>query len=350
MSTLLAVDDILGAHETSCGGCRRALTILEDRTRCITCDRNYCRECARCEHAAMLLKGFPELLDDLPTLTRKAAEIFKDLQGLFQARDNIYFYSICRTGELLQRRAAGASFEDVYKDVPEDLACWHEHTGEAALRRLVSLKAMGRFVDYFDRRSFKGRSSNTLTFRTSQGVVAPLYWQGLPMMKSVWDFALVPIMVQEIRPRTVIEIGTAEGGSAAYYASVQQLHGLPPNVVTMDLIPPRSSIAGVRFVQGDSELIESALPGELLEDLPHPWIVAEDSHRNIGGIIAHFHRFLRAGDYLAIEDVDAERDLFPFLSAHRDHYRVDTRYTDFFGHNNTCCPDQIFCRTHLSVA
>jgi hypothetical protein len=25
----------------------------------------------------------------------------------------------------------------------------------------------------------------------------------------VWDFALVPIMVQEIRPRTIIEIGTA---------------------------------------------------------------------------------------------------------------------------------------------
>lgn len=54
------------------------------------------------------------------------------------------------------------------------------------------------------------------------------------MMKAVWDFALVPIMVQEIRPRTIIEIGTAEGGSAAYYASVQRLHGLPPNVVTID--------------------------------------------------------------------------------------------------------------------
>src|SRR5262249_14879495 len=150
-----------------------------------------------------------------------------DLQGLFQTRDNIYFYSLCRTGELLQQRAAGASFEDVYKDVPEELARWCEQSGEAALRRLVSLKAMGRFVDYFDRRSFTGRSSNRFAFRASQGVVAPLSWQGVPMMKSVWDFALVPIMIQEIRPRTIIEIGTAEGGSALYYASVQQLHGLP---------------------------------------------------------------------------------------------------------------------------
>jgi cephalosporin hydroxylase len=342
--TLLAVDEILGAHETSCGSCRRALPILDDRRRCVSCDRDYCRDCAHCEHEVVLLKGFPELRDDLPALTAKAAEIFKDLQGLFQARDNIYFYSICRTGELLQRRAAGESFDDVYRHLPEDLASWCEHTGEAALRRLVSLKAMGRFVDYFDRRSFSGRSSNGFSFRTSQGVVAPLRWQGIPMMKSVWDFALVPIMVQEVRPRTIIEIGTAEGGSAAYYASVQQHHGLPANVVTMDLIPPRASVAGVRFIQGDSELIERALPGELLEDLPHPWIVAEDSHRNIGGIIAHFHRFLRAGDYLAIEDVDAESELFPFLGAHRDQYRVDTRYTDFFGHNNTCCRDQIFCR------
>jgi cephalosporin hydroxylase len=298
----------------------------------------------------MLLRGFPELRDDLPTLARKAAEIFKDLQGLFQTRDNIFFHSICRAGELLQQRAAGASFEDVYKDVPDSVASWYESAGEVALRRLVSLKAMGRFVDYFDRRSFTGRSSNAFTYRASQGVLAPLYWQAVPMMKTVWDFALVPIMVQEVRPRTIIEIGTAEGGSAAFYASVQQCHGLPPNVVTMDLIPPRSSIAGVHFVQGDSERIEAALPGELLEDLPHPWIVVEDSHRNIGGIVAHLHRFLCAGDYLSIEDIDAERDLFPFLGAHRDHYRVDTRFTDFFGHNNTCCRDQIFRRMQPGAA
>lgn len=344
MAGLIVLDDVLGARETACAACGRRLAVIEDREHCSLCAASYCQGCTRCDHPAVLLAGFPELPDDLPGLTRRFSAIRNGLKEVFGGNDNIYFYSICRIGELLVRRAAGEPFDSVYRDVPPQVAEWCEARGEPVFRTWVSLAAMGRYVDYFDRRSFTGRSANAFSFRAAQGTSAPLSWRGLPMMRSVWDFALIPVMVQEIRPRTIIEIGTAAGGSAAYYASVQQIHGLPPNVVTMDLHPPSRAIAGVRFLQGDSHAIAAALPGELLADLPHPWIVSEDSHRNIGGILEHFHDFLESGDYLLIEDVDAESYLFPFLASHRDRYRVDTRYTDFFGHNNTCCPDQILRR------
>lgn len=44
---------------------------------------------------------------------------------------------------------------------------------------------------------------------------------------------------------------------------------------------------------------------------------------------------LGAGSWVG--DVDAEDLLVDFLSKHRERYRIDARYTDFFGHNAMCC-------------
>jgi cephalosporin hydroxylase len=74
-------------------------------------------------------------------------------------------------------------------------------------------------------------------------------------------------------------------------------------------------------------------------------VVIEDAHVNIGGILEHLHAFLEVGDYVIVEDVEAEAELLRFLSKHPGAYKVDTRYTDYFGHNTTCAPDQILVRT-----
>ena len=164
------------------------------------------------------------------------------------------------------------------------------------------------------------------------------------MMRTVWDFAISAMMVQEIRPQTIIELGTCSGGSALWYADLQRLSGLSPNVVSMDIRPPTIQHEGVTFMQGDVNAIEDALPSALLERQPRPWIVIEDVHHNIAGVLNHFHRSLNTGDYLIVEDLDIESLLVPFLSKHPRQYMVDARYTDFFGHNATCAPDQIFRR------
>ena len=164
------------------------------------------------------------------------------------------------------------------------------------------------------------------------------------MMRTIWDFALAPLMIQEIRPRTIIEIGTASGGAAVYYADLQRLHGIQPNIIALDLAPPSLDIEGVIFLKGDSKMISAALPETLLREQPHPWIVIEDAHEAIGEIVEYMHPFLQKDDYLIIEDIDAEKILFHFLAEHPDEYKVDTLFADYFGHNNTSAPDQIFCK------
>jgi hypothetical protein len=39
------------------------------------------------------------------------------------------------------------------------------------------------------------------------------------------------------------------------------------------------------------------------------------------------------------------RELGAFLALREQHYRVDTRYTDFFGRNATCAANSIFVRS-----
>ena len=85
---------------------------------------------------------------------------------------------------------------------------------------------------------------------------------------------------------------------------------------------------------------------ELLRTAPHPWLVVEDAHHNVGGVLEHFHKYLSPGDYLVVEDSDVKREtLRQFVAAHPGAYLVDTRFTDNFGRNATCAADSIFVRT-----
>lgn len=291
--------------------------------------------CSACStHKSLFIRGFPELQGNLDELEQKAQALFDE--SAFQ-QDGIYFSIFKRVLPLLKDRQAAM-------DLPPTTSQWLDEQGEAVIRRFISLKAMGRFVDYFERQAFPYRCANQITFKASQGTICPISWRGLPMMRTIWDFALAPLMVQEIRPRTIIELGSASGGAAAYYADIQRIHGIPPNIVTMDIIPAAIDIEGVTFIKGDSTKLSTSLPSEFLKMQAHPWIVIEDTHQDIGNFLEYVHSFLRAGDYLIIEDVLADKYLFPFLSDHSAEYKVDTLFTDYFGHNNTCAPDQILRR------
>lgn len=188
-----------------------------------------------------------------------------------------------------------------------------------------------------------GTLPDYFTSLCSQGMNGPVMWAGRPSMRTVWDFALAPLMISEINPRTIIELGTASGGAAIFYANLQQMNGVTPRVIGMDIDPPDLQYDGVTLLTGDSHLIEQTLSSELLAHQPHPWLIVEDAHQNIAGVLEHFDRHVQAGDYVIIEDVDAEAALGRFLLSRPDRYKVDTRYTDYFGHNATCAPDQILC-------
>ncbi|WP_377454527.1 CmcI family methyltransferase [Rhodococcoides fascians] len=338
--------DFLGRNGATCSRCGRDIAAAETRTQCAECGGVFCADGPACEHEKQsLYKGFP-LIEDLAELIPLARKhLAEACYGRFHVDDSIWFSGFTVFIDYLENRITpSAEFATDLDGRSPDLLAWLDGHAFDVVSQWVSLKQMGRFVEYAHRRAIAGNLPDFFTSITAQGMNGPVVWAGRPTMRSVWDFALAPLMVDEIRPRTIIELGTASGGGTTFWADLQKLNGLKPNVVSMDIDPPDFVHEGVTLLRGDSNRIGDGLPDDLLASLPHPWLIIEDAHVNIAGVLEHIDRFTRASDYLIVEDVEAESTLGPFLAARPGRYQVDTFFTDYFGHNATCAPDQIFRR------
>lgn len=340
--------DFLGRNSTSCSNCGRHLAAAETRSHCFECGGDFCNCAAPCDHNQIaIFRGFPvieELAELVPLARRHLAEACYDH---FHVNDSIWFSGFTVFVDYLENRITPSDeFAAEINGRSPSFAAWLDAHAHGVVSQWVSLKQMGRFVEYADRRAIAGKLPDFFTSITAQGMNGPMVWAGRPTMRSVWDFALAPLMVNEIKPKSIIELGTASGGSTILWADLQKLSGLAPQVLSMDIDPPEFNHEGVTLLRGDSNRIEEGLPIDLLMSLPHPWLVIEDAHVNISGVLAHIDRLTQPGDYLIVEDVDAESILGPFLAARPGRYQVDTRFTDFFGHNATCAPDQILRCLH----
>ena len=60
------------------------------------------------------------------------------------------------------------------------------------------------------------------------------------------------------------------------------------------------------FIEGDMYKIEAVFPPLTLESLAHPWLLIEDAHANSLGVLEHFHKFMKEGEYIVYDDTDPE--------------------------------------------
>jgi len=182
-----------------------------------------------------------------------------------------------------------------------------------------------------------------LQFSATQGLHECLSWRGLPLFKSVFDLALYPMLLWNIRPANIIELGSGLGGSALWFADMLRCQGTDGHVYSIDCHRPALEDPDVSFVEGDCDHIEFVLQGPSLDNMSHPWIVVEDVHVNTIGILRHMAPRLQRGDYIIVEDSRTKQgDLAVFDSDWGGAFSVDTWYTDFFGRNMTCSADAIF--------
>jgi cephalosporin hydroxylase len=220
------------------------------------------------------------------------------------------------------------------------------------LRQFLDRWARGRLVSFAERDA--ARANYDARFGTEfgadvllacQGAPNLMRWRGLPLFKTAFDFAIYPQLLQELRPRTIFEIGSGSGASALWLADLAQTFDIDAMVHSVDIRPPAAGHPRVQFYRGDSREPATLFPAEALAAAPRPWLVIEDAHQNVPGVLAWLHEYLAVGDYLVVEDSDVKRDaLAAFDAAHPRQYKVDTRYTDFFGRNATCANDSIFVR------
>jgi len=204
-------------------------------------------------------------------------------------------------------------------------------------------------------------------------------WRDIPMMKDCKEMMIYQSMLNDIRPRTIIEIGTYLGASVVWFADLVRGMDLQCHVYTVEkfekLVKPLArSHPGVTCLTGDANDIVDLMPSEMLGSLPHPWLVVEDCHVNVMGTMEHFGRHMHSGDYFAIEDtnnvapfwdaLDAGKEddsaegeevvvlkeapskscckhetVVKFLQKYKTEFRVDSFYTDLFGFNGTCTWD-----------
>ena len=181
----------------------------------------------------------------------------------------------------------------------------------------------------------KTLSNNVLI--TSQGVKDVMRWKGLPLYKSVYDFSLISMILWKLQPKTIFETGSGEGTSALWMADLCEIYDNEDcNIYSVDLEPPNQSHSRISFIKGNSNDIDKIFPD--LSSYPHPWLVLEDAHTNITGIVKLFSKEMEKGDHLIIEDVRGSINsildtLLPIL--HDSGMKRSNHWTDFFGPNAT---------------
>jgi cephalosporin hydroxylase len=266
----------------------------------------------------------------------------------------------------LRRRVAGAQdgvptfFDNFLRGLLDDLEAtqgrhrWDiaPREGEPALGTLrwlaayVARRAQGRFVSWTERAQAAGPDSDVPlpVLIMSQGAPECLMWKGRPLFKTAFDAALVPMLLWELRPATIFEIGAGLGTSALWMAEILRGQDNRAMVHALDLRALASEDSQVRFHRGDCRDPARLFPDALLAEAPHPWLVIEDAHVNVAAVLTRMDRFMHAGDYLIVEDSLPKRDVLAAFLATCPAYRVDTRYTDYFGRNATAAADAILRR------
>lgn len=191
-------------------------------------------------------------------------------------------------------------------------------------------------------------------------------YRGSVILKTTYDMVVYYQLFSDLKPKTILEMGTFTGASALWFADSIKSLGLDTQIYTVDYDPTLVSESmkrkipdNVKLIEGDLNKIAEVFPPEMLKSLPHPWLVIEDSHNVFSTITSYLNDFIAVGDYLIIEDTeprivnevkiynnidDAETQqawgtdklelVKNFVKSTGKQYMVDTFYTDYYGYNS----------------
>ncbi len=181
-------------------------------------------------------------------------------------------------------------------------------------------------------------------------------YKGVRCLKSPVDIAIYMHVLWQLRPGTVIEIGSHSGGSALLLADLAQAAGLKAPVLSIDLEPPKGvDDPRITFLQGSVLELDAVLDAATRATLPRPWLVTEDSAHSFAGCSAaldFFAHHMETGDLLVIEDGVLEdlglgdrydggpnRAIAAFFETRPDVFDVAEDLCDMFGPNATFNPN-----------
>lgn len=174
-------------------------------------------------------------------------------------------------------------------------------------------------------------------------------YKGIPAIKNPFDYVIYQMIVFEIQPDLIIEIGTNAGGSALYLADLLELNN-KGEIHTIDLPDnkenpllhshPKIRIFKDGFQNYDTSKLSNYKTILVIEDGSHMY---KDSLE----ALKKFTPFVSKDSYYIVEDgiitelgLEKEFDGGPqraireFLKANKD-FRIDEAWCNFFGYNTT---------------
>jgi cephalosporin hydroxylase len=122
-------------------------------------------------------------------------------------------------------------------------------------------------------------------------------WKGLTLMKDPMSLTIYQQLIQDLKPKTILEFGAYEGGSALWMKDLCKSLNLNTRVITIDN-NFNLNLKDIEFIKLDVNEIKNFNFGKL----ESPMIVIEDCHHNISGIVEKVDKFMKIGDFLIIED------------------------------------------------
>jgi cephalosporin hydroxylase len=170
-------------------------------------------------------------------------------------------------------------------------------------------------------------------------------YRGHAMIKNPFDMALYPLLLWNLKPATIFEIGSYNGASALWMADLLTSYGVDFHIHSLDIVKVTAiQHPHVTFYEGSGRALNGVFPAEMIAACPRPFLVIDDAdhmYPTCKAILEHFHPHMRAGEYLIMEDgltvPDPRRASEEFLAQHPSEWMIDGEYCDFFGYNATWC-------------
>ena len=185
--------------------------------------------------------------------------------------------------------------------------------------------------------------TNGMAVVLSQGTHGLFTWKDHIVFKSVFDLAIYSMLIEELKPDVIIEIGSGKGGSAVWLADMVKILGLNSQIYSYDINKPDFSYPAVSFIEFDLNNLNENVDFPQNENWVGSKLIIEDAHVNIPEVLNRIDCKVGKGDYLIVEDSDGkQKDLFNFLDTTKTPYLTDQHYLDLFGRNTTSATNSIF--------
>ena len=190
------------------------------------------------------------------------------------------------------------------------------------------------------------------TLNSIQNACHNYKYRGVPMIKNPFDFAIYPLLLWDVKPRTIVEIGSKDGGSAIWFGDLMDNFGIDGHVYSLDVVRvTTASHKRVTFLEANGRELEKTLTEEFINSLPRPLLVIEDAdhtYETSSAVLKFFHSYLRGEEYIVIEhgiisDLNQDpttnsgphRAIKEFIANNPGVYDSQSKYSDFFGYNYT---------------